>query len=214
MGSNWPLPPQKSSVTLFTSDTHQSRLHPQVCIGDAVAPLNRTPKILGVTLDTHFTFGPHTCNCIERASRAFNVMKALIGWSWGFTTKTLVATCKAIVRPILNYAAPIRFTQVSSSHLDKLEVIQNKSLNKVLRQRPPTPAPQSPPLPTPQGYPPGIIPPHSSHGPGHRRYVDGTPLGHPIPGRAPPVQQPAPIATTSGTTSSSPHHFISPVVRR
>ena len=32
------------------------------------------------------------------------------------------------MRPILNYAAPIWFTQVSSSHLDKLEVIQNKAL--------------------------------------------------------------------------------------
>ena len=39
-----------------------------------------------------------------------------------------MATYKAIVRPILNYAAPIWFTQVPSSHLDKLEVIQNKIL--------------------------------------------------------------------------------------
>ena len=29
--------PQKSSVTLFTFDTHQSQLHPQMRIGDAVA---------------------------------------------------------------------------------------------------------------------------------------------------------------------------------
>ena len=121
---------QKSSVTLFTPDTHQSRLHPQMKIGDAVAPLNRTPKILGVTLDTHFTFGPHARDCVERASRALKVMKALAGSNWRFTTKTLVATksYKAIVRPILNYAAPIWFTKLPSSHLDKLEVIQNKVL--------------------------------------------------------------------------------------
>ena len=125
MVSNWPLNP---SVTLVTSDTHHSRLHPQVRIGDTVAPLNRAPKILGVTLDTHFTFGPHARDCVEQASRALNVMKALAGSSWGFTTETLVAKYKAIVRPILNYAAPMWFTQVSSSHLDKLEVIQNKAL--------------------------------------------------------------------------------------
>ena len=53
---------QKSNVTLLTSDTHQSQLHPHVQISDAVAQLNRTPKILGVTLDTHFTFGPHACD--------------------------------------------------------------------------------------------------------------------------------------------------------
>ena len=119
---------QKSSVTLFNSDTHQSRLHPQMRIGDAVAPLNRTPKILGVTLDTHFTFAPHARDCVERASRALKVMKATAGSNWGFTTETLVATYKAIVRPILNYPAPIWFTQLPSSHLYKLEVIQNKVL--------------------------------------------------------------------------------------
>ena len=86
------IAPQKSSVTQFTSDTHQSRLHPQVRIGDEVAPLNRSPKILFVTLDTHFTFGPHARDCIERASRALNVMKALAESSWGFTIETLVAT--------------------------------------------------------------------------------------------------------------------------
>ena len=60
--------------------------------------------------------------------RALNIMKALAGSSWGFTTENLVAMCKAIVRPIMNYATHIWFTQVSSSHMDKLEVIQNKAL--------------------------------------------------------------------------------------
>ena len=55
-------------------------------------------------------------------------MKALAVSSRDFKTKTLVATYKAIVRPIFNYASPIWFTQVPSSHLDKLEVIHNKAL--------------------------------------------------------------------------------------
>ena len=78
-------------------------------------------------LYTHFAFVPHARDWAEWASRALNVMKALAGSSWVFTTETLVAIYKAILRPILNYADPIWFTQVSSSHLDKLEVIQNKA---------------------------------------------------------------------------------------
>ena len=97
-------------------------------IGDAVALLNRTPKILGFTLDTHFTFSTYDRDCVEWASRALNVMKSLFGPSWVFTTETLVATYKAIVLPFLKYAAQIWFSQVSSTHLDKLEVIQNKAL--------------------------------------------------------------------------------------
>ena len=39
------------------------------------------PKILSVTLDTHFPFGPHALDCVERATRAFNVRKVLAGSS-------------------------------------------------------------------------------------------------------------------------------------
>ena len=55
-------------------------------------------------------------------------MKAVTELNWGFTTETLVATYKAIVRPILDHADSIWFTQVLPSHLFKLEVIQNKAL--------------------------------------------------------------------------------------
>ena len=52
----------------------QSWLYPAVQIGDEVVPLNRTPKIMGSTLDTHFAFGPHAWNYGERALGALNVM--------------------------------------------------------------------------------------------------------------------------------------------
>ena len=86
-GKQKTIAPQKSSVMPFTLDTHQSWFHPQVRIGDKVALMNRTPKILGVTLDIHFTDSPHTRNCVNRAAKALNIMKALAGRSWGFTTE-------------------------------------------------------------------------------------------------------------------------------
>ena len=47
----------------------------------------------------------------------------------GLHDQNLGGTYKAIVRPIIFYPPPpIGFTPVSSSHLDKLEVIQNKVL--------------------------------------------------------------------------------------
>ena len=52
------------------SPSHQSWVYPQVRISDEVGPLNRSPKILRVMLDTHFTFGPHAPDYIERALRA------------------------------------------------------------------------------------------------------------------------------------------------
>ena len=75
------IAPAKSSLNLFTSDTHQSHLHPQVMIEEILAQLNKTSKILGITFDTHLTFGPHVRNTIERATRALRVIKDLAGAS-------------------------------------------------------------------------------------------------------------------------------------
>ena len=55
----------KSTVTLFTPDTHEPHLHPQVELVDQVLPLKKKPKVLGVMLDTHLTFTQH-CNNITR----------------------------------------------------------------------------------------------------------------------------------------------------
>ena len=128
MESNWPLLP-----TLFTLDTHQSRLQPQVQIGDAVAPMNRTPKILGVTLDTHYTIGPHARDCVERASRALSVSgpRGPLSMFLGFQDQNSGghphghrALHSQLCRSQLVYPSVL-------THRDKLEVIQNKALRIV-----------------------------------------------------------------------------------
>ena len=95
---------------------------------ELVTSQNRTPKILSVMLDIFFIFVPHSRDCVKRAPRSLIIMKAVSRSSWGFLTETLVGTYEAIVCPILNYAAPTWFTKGSSSHLDKLELVQNKAL--------------------------------------------------------------------------------------
>ena len=122
------IAPQKSSVTLFTPDTHQSHYHPQVKIHDSLIPLDRSPKILGINWDTHLNFGAHARTTIERATRALGILKALAGTSWGFPKETLVGTYKSLVRPILNYGAPIWRHQISPTWLGKLSVVQNSAL--------------------------------------------------------------------------------------
>ena len=68
----------KSTVTLFTTDPIQSRIHPKSAI-DAILPLERTPKILGVLLDTSFAFHHHCENVAKRVSKRNNILKALAG---------------------------------------------------------------------------------------------------------------------------------------
>ena len=118
----------KSHVTLFTSDSRQFRLDPGVSLGGDPLPLCRNPKILGVTLDPSLTFSPHAKDLADRARSRLNIMRALAGVSWGQSRETLLTTYKALIKPLLTYAAPVWFPNASRSSIQPLQSIQNAAL--------------------------------------------------------------------------------------
>ena len=118
----------KSSSTLFTPDPHQSRTDPHITWEGSDLALCRTPKILGVTLDPHFTFTPHINEICERARSRLNVLKSLAGSTWGQQKETLLITYKALIKSLLSYAAPVWFPNSSPSSIGKLQTIQNSAL--------------------------------------------------------------------------------------
>ena len=97
----------KYTVTLFTPDTHEHHLHPQVKLADQVLPLEKKSKVLGVTLDTYLTFTQHCNNIAIIVQQNNNVLKALAGSTWGCDKQTLLTTCQAIGRSILSYCYPV-----------------------------------------------------------------------------------------------------------
>ena len=72
----------KSTVTLFTPDSFRARIHPKIAIADAILPVERSSKILGVLLDTSFAFHRHCEYIVNRCSKSNNILKALAGTSW------------------------------------------------------------------------------------------------------------------------------------
>ena len=64
-------------------------------------------KLLGVYLDTFFSFNTHCVQVANRVSKRNNVLKALAGTNWGQQKETLMLTYKALGRSIANYAAPV-----------------------------------------------------------------------------------------------------------
>jgi hypothetical protein len=118
----------KSHTTLFTSDTHQSQTDPHVSWEGSNLPLCRTPKILGVTFDPHFTFSPHIAAICQRARPRLNILKSLAGTSWGQQKETLLVTFKALIKSLITYAAPVWFPNASPSAISKLQTIQNSAL--------------------------------------------------------------------------------------
>ena len=97
----------KSTVKLFTPDTHEHHLHPQVKLADQVLPLEKKPKVLGVTIDTHLTFTQHCYNIAVNVQQHNNVLKSLAGSIWGCDRETLLTTYQAIGRSILCYCCAV-----------------------------------------------------------------------------------------------------------
>ena len=103
----------KFSVTLFTPDTHQAKIHPRIFIENSHLPLVKCPRILGVYLDPSLSFNKHSQYVAERVSGRNNILKALAGTSWGQQKETLLMTYKAVGRSIINYAAPVHETYMT-----------------------------------------------------------------------------------------------------
>ena len=76
-------PTAEFTATLFTPDTHEHHLHPQVKLADQVLPLEKKPKVLVVTLDTQLTFTQQCNNIAVIVQQRNNVLKALAGSIWG-----------------------------------------------------------------------------------------------------------------------------------
>ena len=118
----------KSTVALFTPDTHEHNIHPRVKWADQVLPLEIKPKLLGVTLDTHLTFAQHCNNIAVKVQQRNNVMKALAGCTWGCDKETFLTTYQAIGRSILSYCCHMWTPSLKDTYWSRLHRAQNSAL--------------------------------------------------------------------------------------
>ena len=117
-----------STVTLFTPDTHEHHLYPQVKLADQVLPLENKPNMLGVTLDTNLTFTQHCNNITVKVQQRNNVLKALAGSSCDCDKETLLTTYQAIGSSILSYCIPVWTPSHKDINWCRLRRAQNSAL--------------------------------------------------------------------------------------
>ena len=118
----------KSTVTLFTPDTHKHHLHPHVKLADQVLPLKNKPEVFGVTLDTHLTFIQHYNNISVKVQQHNNVLKALAGSTCGCGMETLLATYQAIGCSTLSYCCHVWTPSLMDTNWSRLSWAQNSAL--------------------------------------------------------------------------------------
>ena len=113
--------PEKSMVTLFTSDTKEVNINPEVKIQGQAVKLDKNPKLFGVSFDTIFNFTVHVKNTVAKAKTKVNVLKALAGSTWGQDRETLLIIYKSICWSMLEYVAPVWAPLICQSNWDRLQ---------------------------------------------------------------------------------------------
>jgi len=114
------IAPEKSTVTWFTPATAEAQVEPKGTILEKHIKLDKYPKLLGVTFDTMFCFGPHIKQTIAKAKKKLNIMKSLAGSTWGCDKETLLITYKSIILSVLEYGSPIWAPVIKDTHWNKL----------------------------------------------------------------------------------------------
>ena len=126
--NNLIINPDKTTCTLFTPDPAEYNSNLDLNINNKALPMALHHKVLSLTLDPKLTYNAHIQNIATHAQKPLQVIKALTGTTWGKQKETLVATYKAVMRPILEYASSIWSRMASPTSINKLQVMQNAAL--------------------------------------------------------------------------------------
>ena len=115
-------------MTLFTPSTHEANVTPNVLIKGKKIALEKTPRVLGVILDTMHTFSHHVKSTIDKGKRKVSLLKSLAGTNWGQDQETLLITYKSTCKSTLEYGSHIWSPAISESNWNKLQLVQNQAL--------------------------------------------------------------------------------------
>ena len=85
-------------------------------------------KYLGVTLQSHLTWGAHTDERIRKATATINLANAAIGQKWGFTPDKALWVYTAMARSVSTYGALVWAQHITDSIKNRLQRLQRKAL--------------------------------------------------------------------------------------
>ena len=122
--------PDKTTWNLFTPDLAEYSTHLELQIDNITLPMNINPKILGLILDPKLTYNKHIEITTTKARKTIQILnaKALTSTTCGKQKKKIIATYKAITRPILEYASTIWSPLASYTNINKLQITQKNAL--------------------------------------------------------------------------------------
>ena len=121
--------PDKSAAVLFTRKRHTSS--DTIRLNNSAIPWTNSIKYLGIILDRSLTWQPHITHAIQKANICTRYLYPLLNRRSAMSIELKVRLYKSIIRPAITYAAPVWAT-AATSHIDKLQRVQNRVLRMAL----------------------------------------------------------------------------------
>ena len=128
----------KSEVAYFTTWTKE-KWNPKIMIDGKQIECTPAPRLLGVTLDRHLTFGTHVDNVCKSAASACRMLSALSNSTFGWRKQYLITIYHSMVKSKMDYSGPAWQGNIAESHQRSLERTQNRALRLITGQFKDTP---------------------------------------------------------------------------
>lgn len=94
--------------------------------------LSEYVNYLGVILDKRLLFNRHISNAINKTNKCFRALYPLMAAKSKLSTSNKLLIYTAVLRPIMSYGSPV-WNSAATTHLNKLDVMQNKILKTIFR---------------------------------------------------------------------------------
>lgn len=132
--------PTKTQAIIFPFNKSPKRNpNRNIILGNNQIPILNHVKYLGVILDKKLNFGKHIEETTKKCSNVVKSLWPLINYRSRLNLKNKNLIFKSVIRPALTFACPLWY-KAAKTHIQKLQIIQNKCLKIIynLRWRYPT----------------------------------------------------------------------------
>lgn len=99
----------------------------ELTIGGTAVKVEKSAKFLGVIFDRRLSWGEHIDYVRGKCQKRLNLMRSIVGTTWGANRKMLLTIYRALVRSVLDYGS-MACDGASKTQLAKLQLIQNQAL--------------------------------------------------------------------------------------
>ncbi|GFS90146.1 RNA-directed DNA polymerase from mobile element jockey [Trichonephila clavipes] len=120
----------KTEAVFFTRKTRL--IYPDIYLHNERIPWSQSTKYLGVTLDKKLTFKQHITRIRESFIKKAHTLSHLISRRSKLSRSNKLLIYSSLLRPVITYASPV-WSFAAKTHIQKLEVLQNKTLRQILR---------------------------------------------------------------------------------